>query len=188
RLGPLHARGQRRGPAVQRLQHLDVEVVGERRVAADAEHCDGELHQLELRHRFHHRADGNGLAAAGAEMVLAHVDEVGREVVDQSRRARGWLIGGDDREPVGPALRHAPSTSSMRARSTATSRSGAMPNPALSRLSPPMNCTGARPRTARRTSSTIWPWLFSYTATRLALAVARATASVGKGNRVIGRT
>ena len=38
---------------------------------------------------------------------------------------------------------------------------GAIPNPDASRLSPPMKCTGARPSTASRTSSTIWPWLFS---------------------------
>ena len=38
-LGPLHAGGERRRPAVQRLQHLDVEVVGERGVAADAEYA-----------------------------------------------------------------------------------------------------------------------------------------------------
>ncbi len=42
--GPLHPGGHRRRPAVQRLEHLDVEVVGEGGVAADAEdgdRCDG---------------------------------------------------------------------------------------------------------------------------------------------------
>jgi chromosomal replication initiation ATPase DnaA len=53
------------------------------------------------------------------------------------------------------------SSSSMRWRTYPESRSGAMPKPEWSRLRPPMKCTGQLPSTARRTSSIIWPWLFS---------------------------
>ena len=85
-LGPLHAGGQRRRAPVQGLEHLDVEVVGERGVAPDAEHRDGALHDVELLDHLERGAHRDRLAAAGAEMVLADVDQRGREVVDQTRR------------------------------------------------------------------------------------------------------
>ena len=48
--------------------------------------------------------------------------------------------------------------------------------------------TGTAPATARRTSSIIWPWLFSYTATTSRRVAAAAIASVGNGTSEIGRT
>ena len=74
-LGPLDTGGQRRGPAVQGLEHLDVEVVGEGGVAADAEDPDGPLDDVELLDRFHDRAHGHRLAAARAQVVGADVDQ-----------------------------------------------------------------------------------------------------------------
>ena len=152
-LGPLDAGGQRRRAAVQRLEDLDVEVVGERGVATDAEHRDGALDHVELGDRFERRAHRDRLAATGTEVVLPQLDERRREVVDEPRRLRGWRVRGNH-EMTFDAV-HQSSTSSIRARSVPTSRSGAMPNPELSRLSPPMKWTGQRPRTARRTSSII---------------------------------
>src|SRR5207248_2611103 len=145
-------------------------------------------------------AHGDGLAAAGAKVVGADVDEVGREVVDQPGRLGGGLVGGDDTEPFdlnaghrrtppGVAVRSGLSTTArIRSAMRATSRSGAMPKPELSRLRPPMKWTGARPSTLRRTSSIICPWLFSYTATALTPSAADAMASDGNGTSVIGRT
>ena len=97
RPGPLDPGGQRRRPAVQRLQHLAVEVVGERGVAADAEDGDGSLDGVSFCDHLDDRAHGDRLAAAGAEVVGADVDELGREVVDESRAARR-LGGRQDRE------------------------------------------------------------------------------------------
>ena len=73
-LGSLHTRGERRRAPVQRLQHLDVEVVGERGVAADPEHADGTLRGADLLDRLEHGAHRDRFAAAGAEAVLAHVE------------------------------------------------------------------------------------------------------------------
>ena len=99
-LGPLHAGGERRRPAVQRLEHLDVEVVGERRVAPDAEDGDGALHRVDLFDGLEDRPHGDGLAAAGAQLVLADVDERGLEVVDQPRRLGRRPVGGRNRSEL----------------------------------------------------------------------------------------
>src|SRR5437763_1445571 len=164
---------------MQRLQHLHVQVVRERGVATDAEDPDRPLHDAELRHGLQCSAHRDRLAAAGTKVVRADVDQVRREVADERGRLLRRPVGRDDVATL--VLGHRANTSSMRARMTWTSRSGAMPKPELSRLSPPTKCTGAAPRTARRTSSIICPWLFSYTATARASAQARATASPGNG-------
>src|SRR5262249_12153454 len=129
---------------------------------------------------FEDGAHRDRLAAPRTEAVLADVEQRRREVVDQARRLRRGRRGGEE------AIGH--SSPSIRSRTYPLSRSGAMPKPEPSRLSRPMKSTGALPATARRTSSTICPVLFSYTAMRRAPLTARATASVGKGKSVIGRT
>jgi hypothetical protein len=70
---------------VEGLEHFDIQVVGERRVAPDTEHGDSALYDIELRDHFDGRADGDGLTAARAQMMLAHVDEQRGEIVDQPR-------------------------------------------------------------------------------------------------------
>ena len=105
--GPLDPGGQGGRPAVQGLEHLDVEVVGERGVAADPEDGDGPLHETELVDRLQRAAHGDRLAASGAEVVGTHVDEVGDEVVDQAGGLRRRPVGGHE-----PA--HAATTRSIR--------------------------------------------------------------------------
>ena len=52
----------------------------------------------------------------------------------------------------------------------------------------PKKSTGARPATARRTSSTIWPMFISTDRYALARPKVRDSSSTGKGHRVMGRT
>src|SRR5205807_7967426 len=178
-------RERRRAP-MECLQNFHIEVIRERRVAADPEHADRALNHAELCDHFERGAHRDRLAATGTEVVRADVDQIGGEVAHERCRDRRRPAGRNDVQPV--VFGHLVKTSSIRARRTCTSRSGAIPNPELSRLKPPMKSTGERPSTARRTSSIICPWLFSYTATLRAPSHARATASDGNGNSVTGRT
>ena len=87
--GPLDPGGHRRRPPVQGLEHLDVQVVGEGGVAADAEHGDGPAGRPSSCDRLEGAAHGHRLAAPRAEVVGAHVDEGRDEVVDQAGRCAG---------------------------------------------------------------------------------------------------
>ena len=166
-IGPhaFHAGRQRRGPTVQRLQHLDVEIVGERGVAADAEDRDRPFDRAELGDALHGRADGDRFAASGAQVMRPDVDQIGREVVDQ-RRVVGPPIGAEHHALTNrfgvhyrPPIRS--SSARIRARILGASISGPTPNPDESIDSPPMNSTGHEPRRLSRTSSIICPRLFS---------------------------
>ena len=128
---------------MQRLEDLDVEVVGEGGVAADAEDGDGAPCEVELGDRLQGVRMAMGSPQPGQRWWAPTSMSVGREVVDQP----GGLGGGGS---VGSATySHSalpPAAQESRPdRSTATSRSGAMPNPELSRLRPPMKSTGAAP-------------------------------------------
>jgi hypothetical protein len=153
--GSLDPGGHRRRPSVERLEHLEVEVVGEGGVAPDAEHGDRPLGQCQLVDGLHQAAHRDGFAATRTQLVRADVDQRGSEVVDQVGRSARWRAGGHDLHPgvLGHPWRSM--TARIRRRRTATSRSGAIPKPDGSRLNPPMNSTGARSSTDRRTSSSI---------------------------------
>src|SRR5207247_1883260 len=104
--------------------------------------------QPELRDRFESRPHGDGFAAARTQVVGAHVDELGGEVVDQAGSLGGRLAGGNDAEAfdLDAGHRRAPAgvrsglstMARMRSAISVTSRSGATPKPELSTLSPPM--------------------------------------------------
>ena len=70
-LHALHPRRHRGGATVERLHHVDVEGAGERRVAADTDDADRGLTETELGDRLEQYADGDRLAAAWTEIVLA---------------------------------------------------------------------------------------------------------------------
>ena len=105
-LGPLHAGGERRRATVQRLQHLDVEVVGERRVAADPDDADRPRHRVDRLDALEDGAHGDRFATPRAQAVLADVDQRRGEVVDQVGGFRRRCVGGEE------ALGHGPTFSS----------------------------------------------------------------------------
>jgi len=81
---------------VQRLEHFDVEVVGERRVAPNAEDGDRALRQRHLIDRLDQTPYGDRLATARAQMVRADVDQRGSEVVHKPGRLGRRLPSADE--------------------------------------------------------------------------------------------
>ena len=79
---------------MQRLEHLDIEVVGERGVAADPEYGDGPLSEPSSAMDLDHRAHGDRFAAARAQLVGSDVDQGGCEVVDQAGAGSGGVSAG----------------------------------------------------------------------------------------------
>ena len=144
--GPLDPGGQRRGPAVQRLEHLDVEVVREGRVAPDAEHGDRPAGQARAR----------SIASTTARMAIGSPQpghrwwaptSISAGVKSSTSRAgasvaRRWArLGSGLLAHRGP-LHHVEDRGGA---GRSTSRSGAMPNPELVEAEPTDELDGARP-------------------------------------------
>ena len=94
-----HALGARReggGTAVECLDQVDVHQAGERRVAADADHTDRLLAQAHLLDSVENLSERERLAAARAEVVLAHQRERGHEVAGLAARPDRGCVGRDD--------------------------------------------------------------------------------------------
>ncbi len=156
-------------------------------LAPDAEHSDAPVGQVEQSQGVHDGPDGHGFAAPGTQVVGADIDQCGREVGHQGG-VIGYLAGDHDvrssgRLVIGPP----PSSDRTDEQRASTVASGAMPKADASVRKPLMPTTGVAPNRASRTSSIIWPALFSYTTTIRAPSAARSTSAAGNGQRVMGR-
>src|SRR5262249_53051759 len=171
----LGAGRHRRRAAVQRLENVDIADAGKGRVAADAADADRAIAQIELVDQLEDRTQGERVAAAGAERGLGGEQQV---------RLGGHLL---QRRGRGHAAAFPSYTSVMRRMIVAGSSNGPTPKPEWSWLMPPMAVTGARPSTARRTSSIICPAFCSKTAIARTRDAAATTTSAGNGHRVMGR-
>ncbi len=97
-LHALHAGGDRRRPAVQRLHEVDVHGPRERRVAADACDADRVLHLVEVGDRLEELPHRERLTAPGAHVVFLGEQQVGLVRLDPRARSRAqWTCRGSGR-------------------------------------------------------------------------------------------
>ena len=160
RVNTLEPGREARRAAVQCLHHLDIEPRRERGVAADAENTHRAIGKSHLLDHLHHCAHGGGLAASRAQLVRTRQDQRRCEVIDQRRRLDRGRVGADEALHAGTPWRLSAMNARIRAATFLGVNSGAMPKPELSKLSP-RSSSHCRSRTARRTSSIIWPALSS---------------------------
>src|SRR5205807_2376582 len=178
-LHALDAGRDRGSPAVQGLHEVDVERARERRIAPDADDADRRGGEPQVGEGLEEDPQGDRLPAARAQVVLTGLQQRRRLV---AHLVEDGLVDGHASTPSSA------SAASMRPAMTSTSRRGPTPKPEWSVEMPPIDRTGARPSTANRTSSTICPAFSSNTRTLRMPTPASATASVGNGHRVMGRT
>ena len=93
----LHAGRDRGRASVQRLHEIDVHRPGERCVATDAGDRDGARRHAELLDRLEELAHRQGLATAGAHVVLLGEQQIGLQRLDLAGGNRRSRRGVDDR-------------------------------------------------------------------------------------------
>jgi hypothetical protein len=118
--------GRTRLTPVQALQHLDVHDLDKAAVAPVADDADAPPHDAEFLEHLEQDAQRDGLAAAGAQPVVAE---------DQVRAVAGYQVRGGFGHPA---------ASRMRSRIGATSSSGPKLRPDAWMLTPPMKRTALR--------------------------------------------
>src|SRR5262249_46924672 len=112
--------------------------------------------EVELVEHLDDQPPRHGMPAAGAQVVLGGLQQVGRERCDLARAGQV-----DGRSRCGHVASTPCMASRILARITSTPSRSPCRMPDSSWLTPPIDRTGTAPFNARRTSSTIWPALSS---------------------------